>query len=159
MDMGKREDVKNMPKLYYFKLILVLLLFFSFGCKSNQNNNFTIKAEVKTVKDKLFVTGETNLPNKAQLLVSVKSKKTKKIVVQGLPFVEDGKFESSLILNRVKKGRYEIRIEFSPEAYDWSKDKIVTKTVGIKGENLKGPDVKKRANGTRILEKLIDFKY
>jgi len=141
----------------YFKHLIIIILIIAFGC-ATPKEDFIIKAEVKNQKGKILVNGQTNLPDKAQLLISLKFKNKKDIIIQALPFIEKGKFKTVLTPKKLKKGKYEIRMEFSPQAFDWSKGKV-TEIVGEKGENLKGPYVKTLPDGTKILENTIDFSY
>lgn len=140
----------------YYKTFIIILII-AFGCVGPKED-FIINAQVKNQKGKISVNGETNLPDKAQLLISLRNKNKKDVIIQSLPFVKKGKFQALFTPQKLKKGKYEIRIEFSPGAFDWSKGKVPD-IVGKKGENLKGPYVKVLPDGTKILEHVIDFSY
>lgn len=87
----------------------------------------------------VLVQGETSLPDKAQILVSLQNAGDHTVVAQGLPLVDDGRFQTLLNLpHDTKPGRYAVRLTFSPAAYDWSQGKVL-RTVGRKGEHLRGP--------------------
>jgi hypothetical protein len=86
----------------------------------------------------LFVQGETSLPDKAQILISLQAAKDKTVVVQGLPLVKSGRFQALMNLPEdLSPGTYTVRLTFSPASYDWSQGRVLQE-VGRKGEHLSG---------------------
>ena len=86
----------------------------------------------------VLVQGETNLPDQAQILVSLQAEANHRIVVQGLPLVKGGRFQTLLSLPKdVDGGTFQVRLSFSPKAFDWSRGAVL-KVTGRKGEYLSG---------------------
>jgi hypothetical protein len=91
----------------------------------------------------VLVQGDTNLPDKAQILISLQDAKDQSVVVQGLPLVKEGRFQALMTLPKgVDAGTYTVRLTFSPAAYDWSQGRVL-QAVGRKGEHLSGTWAKK----------------
>ena len=118
-----------------------------------------LKADVQTEPGRqIVVKGTVNLPDRAQLLVAMRSPGQAMPIVQGLPLVQNGAFEQKLqVASQVAPGAYEIRVLFSPQSFDWSGGKVAA-AVGAKGEKLTGSQVKQDGE-YKILETVIPFSY
>lgn len=100
--------------------------------------------------DQVKVSGETSLPDGAQLNVSLKRPDSEETLVTDLPVVKTGHFDS--VLNpktQLPAGTYTVLVEFSPKAFAWS-DKVKP-AVGENGEKLGGPWVKDSGQGWKVL--------
>jgi hypothetical protein len=98
------------------------------------------------------VRGETSLPDGAQFLVALRKDLSSEPVCLALPLVKGHRYQGILKPPVLARGRYQIRLEFSPKAFAWSKD--VLPAVGKNGEKLAGPLVRDSGQGYRILEVL-----
>jgi hypothetical protein len=91
----------------------------------------------------LLVQGDTSLPDKAQILISLQDGKDRSVVAQGLPLVKDGRFQALINLPKeLPAGTHQVRLTFSPASYDWSQGRVLQE-VGKKGEHLSGVWAKK----------------
>jgi hypothetical protein len=102
----------------------------------------------------VLVQGETSLPDKAQILISLQDGKDRSVVIQGLPLVNEGRFQALLTLPKeLPPGTHSVRLTFSPASYDWSQGKVAGQ-VGRKGERLSGPWAKKDGDLTILQREL-----
>lgn len=100
--------------------------------------------------DVVRVTGDTSLPDGAQLNVSLSRPGSDEPIVVDLPVVKNSRFEGRLDpKGDLPAGTYEVRVDFSPKAFAWSDQ--VKPAVGEHGEKLGGPHVKESAEGFRFL--------
>jgi hypothetical protein len=96
------------------------------------------------------VSGETSLPDGAQLNVSLHRPNTDDPLVVDLPVVKAGHFDSVLDPKTpLPKGTYTVLVEFSPKAFAWSDQ--VKPAVGENGEKLGGPWAKDTGQGWKVL--------
>lgn len=154
--------MKNILQRHSLTILFVLLV--CFGCKTSEQNIDTVKNENTEVSsantnkvesgdesvdvelnvnpeltegNKLKVLGETNLPNETELLISVESKTTN-YKAQDKAIVKDGKFQSSEFSSRVESleaGQYSLDVTMPIPS---TQSESVRKSIGEKGENLKG---------------------
>ena len=102
----------------------------------------------------VLVAGTTNLPEQAQLLVTLQAAADRGIIVQALPLVKDGRFQALLALpGGLAGGDYSVRLTFSPAAFDWSRGKVLH-AVGQHGEHLTGPWAKPDGDVTILQREL-----
>ena len=118
------------------------------GCQPPDTRlNFNLEPQANDV---VRVTGDTSLPDGAQLNVSLLKPGTEEPIVVDLPVVKESRFEARLDPHTdLPAGTYEVLIEFSPKAFAWSD--AVKPAVGENGEKLGGPYVKESAEGFRFL--------
>lgn len=105
----------------------------------------------------VLVQGQTSLPDQAQILVTIEDPSDQTIIVQGLPLVKEGRFQTLVTLpGGLSGGDYRVRLTFSPTAFDWSRGKVPS-IVGRKGEHLTGPLTKQDGDVT-ILQRDLTLK-
>jgi len=124
-------------KSLFFLLTTVLL-----SC-APEGKQYTLEAEISPGPEAWQVKGSSNLPDQSQILVTLLDPKfegnySKNVVVQEFGMIKDQAFSLKLKpLKPISAGSYQVRLSFSPNAYDWSGGKV-TAEVGAKGENLHG---------------------
>lgn len=96
------------------------------------------------------VSGETSLPDGAQLNLSLHKPGAEEALAVALPVVKASRYEALLEPRTdLPAGSYQVRVEFTPRAFAWSK--AVLPAVGENGEKLGGPHVKVSNEGYRYL--------
>lgn len=139
----------------------LFLLFIS--CSSSET--FTLEASATQEKERILVKGQANLPDKAQILVSLinpqEKNPLKQVVIREFGNMANGKFDAVLAptgLVKIPPAKYLLRLEFTPLGYDWSGGQLREK-VGPRGEKLTGKYVRQTADGVKILENTFNFEY
>lgn len=131
---------------WMFLLVAAALL----AACSPPETQLDVKSQVLS-GDRVEVSGETSLPDGAQLNVSLRQPNLADPVVVGLPVVKGGRFAVTLDPQAdLKAGDYQVLVEFSPKAFAWSKD--VLPAVGSNGEKLGGPHVHDSGEGWKMLK-------
>lgn len=133
----------------------------AFGLLACIENHFYMKTEVRHSDNIIEVSGQTNLPDNAQLLVSLmdpaETEAQRQVVTQEFARVNEGAFVTMLKSTYpLPPKEYFVRIRFNPTAYDWSKGQV-TAAVGPKGEKLSGPQVI-QDKGVQLLQEIIKIK-
>ena len=122
------------------------------GACAPPETRLTVETEVKP-GDRIAVRGQTDLPDGAQLNVSLLGATAETPIDMALPVVRDASYAATLDPQAdLPAGSYRVRVEFSPQSFAWSEH--VKPAVGEKGEKLGGPHVKTTEDGWRVL--LID---
>lgn len=124
-------------------------------------NHYYMKTDVRQSDNVIEVSGQTNLPDQAQLLVSLmdpaETETQRQVVTQEFARVSQGAFVTMLKTTYpLPPKEYFVRIRFNPTAYDWSKGKV-SAAVGPKGEKLSGPQVI-QDKGVQLLQDIIKIK-
>jgi hypothetical protein len=133
------------------RLILSVVLAATLAACSPPETKLELLTEVGA-GDRVTVSGDTGLPDGAQLNVNLTRPGQSDPVVVGLPVVKDGKYTVTLDPKAdLPAGDYGVRVEFSPRAFAWSN--AVRPAVGENGEKLGGPYVVSEADGVRILRR------
>jgi hypothetical protein len=102
--------------------------------------------------DRVAASGETALPDGAQLNVTLERPAGGDPLAVALPQVKGGRWAAELAPGEdLPAGAYVVRVVFSPRAFAWSP--AVKPAVGENGEKLGGPAVK-QGDGHRYLELL-----
>lgn len=120
-----------------------------------------ITAATAPTDQSLQVSGQSNLPDQALILVALidpqqEAAFNRNVIVQEFAQVKDGKFATTLKpLKPVNPGAYKVRLSFRPDSHDPSGGKI-TQAVGPKGEQLHGPLVQSDGD-VKILVKMLDW--
>lgn len=100
--------------------------------------------------DAVKVSGGTSLPDGAQLNLSLHKPGSEEALAVALPVVKASRYEAVLDPKAdLPAGAYQVRVEFTPRAFAWSK--AVIPAVGANGEKLGGPHVKVSNEGYRYL--------
>lgn len=119
------------------------------ACAQAPETRLTVEATPQA-GDTVEVTGETALPDGAQLNVSLLKEAGEEPLVVSLPVVKDARYSAVLDPKAdLPAGSYRVRVEFSPQAFAWSDQ--VKPAVGERGEKLGGPHVTTDEDGIRIL--------
>lgn len=142
---------------WIFAVIVMTLLV---ACQASGNH---LSAKVVQIKEELEVTGQSDLPDQALILISLLDPQkapemNRNVIIQEFAQVKAGNFTARLKpLKAIPAGKYYLRLRFSPDSYDPSKG-IVTEAVGTKGEKLKGSQVVKEGD-TQMLESIQEINY
>lgn len=118
--------------------------------------SYTLEAEIQPQSQAWVVSGQSNLPEMAQILVALLDPKeagnySRHVLVQEFALIKNQRFKVQLKpLRPVGPGSYQVRISFTPQGYDWSGGKV-TAEVGAHGENLAGPHVVEEAGVKKLV--------
>lgn len=125
---------------------------------------YRLSAEATQQGPELAVSGTSNLPEQALILVALVDPKAPHeqdhdVIVQQFALLKNGAFTTRLKpLKPLPAGRYQLRLRFSPDSY--SPDQAtVQAAVGPKGEKLSGPQVVDDGNVKMLITtQEIDYK-
>ncbi len=132
--------------------VLLILLAHCIYCLAEEPVvSLSVQPEIQTNK-RVIVTGKTNLPPDTSLMISLEDALTGESRGQTKTKVlSDGSYQSELLgpLSGLKDGQYVVSVTMP---YAHVQSDAVRRIIGEKGQNLKGPLVKKGTFGNTVNE-------